>query len=151
MIGFLSAEQCTAVLMVNCFGRIGCNDGFNTYVFPTGYVFDGSAVYCQSLQGSKVNIMRSNPRVCLEVEDIQTYQRWKSVMVNGIFEELSTVRDRYYAIKVFSGHMIRVKMNENALLAQDPKQWLRDLSRSGKRIVLYRIRIEELTGRFEDA
>lgn len=150
MIGFLSAEQCSAVLMVHCFGRIGCNDGFNTYIFPTGYVFDGSAVYFQSLPGTKISIMRNHPRVCLEVEDIQTYQRWKTVMVNGVFEELKKVRDRYYAIKVFSGHMMRVKPGENAMLGRDPRKWLRDLTRSDKKIVLYRIRIEELTGRFED-
>ncbi|WP_250889210.1 pyridoxamine 5'-phosphate oxidase family protein [Mesorhizobium sp. dw_380] len=33
--------------------------------------------------------MRDNPRVCLQVDDVGSAHGWKSVVVEGVFEELS--------------------------------------------------------------
>ena len=142
MVGFLNEDECRKLLAHNIFAHIGCNDGFNTYVFPSNYVFDGSYIYCHSLIGSKIQVMRENKRVCLQTESIKNHSHWKSVMVHGYFEELLEERDRYYAIKLFDKHMLGIKVSE-VLLGQGISS-LKDSTP-----VFYRISLDELTGRFE--
>ena len=42
-----------------------------TYVVPVTYAYDGEAIYAHSLEGLKLALMRKNPHVCFEVEDVQ--------------------------------------------------------------------------------
>ena len=52
-------------------GRLGCvNDG-EPYVVPINYFFEGGSVYSHSLPGHKIEILRSHPRACLQVDDIE--------------------------------------------------------------------------------
>ena len=49
-------------------GRIGCRDGGETYVVPVIYAYDGEALYAYSVEGRKIRAMRSDPKVCFEVD-----------------------------------------------------------------------------------
>jgi uncharacterized protein len=71
MIEYLTREQAASLLVAHSFGHIGCNDGFNTYVYPTNYVFEGNYIYCHSMPGTRIAIMRINKKVCLQVDEIQ--------------------------------------------------------------------------------
>jgi nitroimidazol reductase NimA-like FMN-containing flavoprotein (pyridoxamine 5'-phosphate oxidase superfamily) len=142
MIGYLGKEESKRLLQKNNFGHIGCNDGFNTYVYPTNYVFDGKHIYCHSLVGSKINVMRGNTRICLQTENITKSSHWTSVMVLGHFEELKEERDRLYAVKLFDKHLLSIKVSET-LLAHGITS-LKDSTP-----VFYRISVEEISGRYE--
>src|SRR5439155_1371538 len=39
--------------------------------------------------GQKIEWMRSNPKVCVEVEEIARQSEWMSVIANGLYQELS--------------------------------------------------------------
>ena len=150
MIGYLNRKQSQSVLDTNCFGHIGCNDGFNTYIYPTSYVFDGIHILCKSLPGAKIAIMRVNKRLCFQVDEIIDSMNWKSVMAMGDYEELEDSRERYYAIKAFAAHSLRLKVSETALPPAGANQHAPGNPAHEKQPIIYRIRLVEIYGRFEN-
>ena len=149
MIEYLTREQATTLLTVNSFGHIGCNDGFNTYVYPINYVFDGNCIFCHSLPGAKISTMRINRRVCLQVDEICAAEDWKSVMVLGQYEEVEDARERYQAIKAFAEHGMHLKISSEALATDSDLLRPQGLQQKMK-LLIYRIRIAEITGRREN-
>ena len=146
MIGKLTATEIQEVLAKNTLGRIGCNDGYNTYVIPINYVYDGKYILCHSQFGMKIQIMRQNPRVCFEVDEIIHFNNWKSVVALGEYQELIKERDRYNAMQFLINKMLHIKISETA--RPDGMYDNPPLTETTKPII-YRIYIEETSGRFE--
>jgi uncharacterized protein len=88
MIGDLSANQIDEVLRSEVIGRIGCTAQGWPYVVPITYVYDGQFVYGHSSEGLKLRIMRENPLVCFEVEQIRSIRNWRCVVARGQFSQL---------------------------------------------------------------
>jgi len=149
MIGHLTIEESKEILAENIFGHIGCNDGTNTYVYPTNYVYDGKYVYCHSMPGSKIMVMRFNKRVCLQVDVLKDDTNWKSVMLMGNYEELDNERERYYAMKRFVDHMLHLKITERGIMPEYTEQRLLHYSTGNFKPVIYRISSDQITGRYE--
>ncbi len=149
MIGKLTEEQIEQILKENVFGHLGCNDGYNTYVYPVNYVYDGNFILCHSTAGSKIEIMRQNKRVCLQVEEIINLAQWKSVLVQGTFQELVEERERYTVMKAFVDKDLHQKISatpSSHTTGNSMHQYLYGNTRP----VFYRIVIDEKNGRFED-
>jgi nitroimidazol reductase NimA-like FMN-containing flavoprotein (pyridoxamine 5'-phosphate oxidase superfamily) len=89
MIEELSAAQIEQLLHEQVIGRIGCHAAGRTYVVPITYAYIDGAIVCHTGNGQKVEMMRENPNVCFEVEDLHRLPRWASVIVHGRYEELS--------------------------------------------------------------
>jgi uncharacterized protein len=85
----LSFKECEAELMTAQFGRLGCARDDQPYVVPISFVVADGYVYSFSLPGKKLNLMRANPRVCLQIDTVIGADDWTSVVVVGHFEELS--------------------------------------------------------------
>jgi nitroimidazol reductase NimA-like FMN-containing flavoprotein (pyridoxamine 5'-phosphate oxidase superfamily) len=88
MIGELLPSQIEQILHEQVIGRIGCHASGRTYVVPVTYVYDGSSILGHTAVGLKVQMMRENPMVCFEVEDLRHLPRWSSVIAQGRYEEL---------------------------------------------------------------
>ena len=88
MIGELGSQQIEQVLHEQVIGRIGCHARDRTYVVPVTYAYDGSSIVSHTGEGLKVQMMRENPIVCFEVEDLRQLPRWSSVIAHGRYEEL---------------------------------------------------------------
>jgi nitroimidazol reductase NimA-like FMN-containing flavoprotein (pyridoxamine 5'-phosphate oxidase superfamily) len=151
MIGKLSIEQIEEILAENIFGRIGCNDGKKTYVVPVNYVYDGKYIIGHSMQGMKIDMMRRNPLVCFEVDEIKDFTNWKSVIVWGQFQELSNEQDRYHAMQLFVDKTLRLKISETAIPPEFTDKRVHPRSAGNIKPVIYRILISEKTGRYEKA
>jgi uncharacterized protein len=149
MIGTLNKEQIEEVLTQNVLGRIGCNDGLRTYVVPVNYVYDGKCIICHSIPGLKIEMMRRNPEVCFEVDEMKTFTNWRSVIAWGRYQELSDERDRYYAMKFFVDKMMHIKISATALAAGTHAQ-NEHPAHINMRPVVYRIILNEKSGRFEN-
>jgi nitroimidazol reductase NimA-like FMN-containing flavoprotein (pyridoxamine 5'-phosphate oxidase superfamily) len=149
MIGKLSDEQIEEVLKENVVGRIGCSDGNKTYVVPVNYVYDGKFIIGHSLAGLKIQMMRKNPEVCFEVDEIQGLTNWKSVIAWGQYQELTEERDRYYAMKLFVDRMIHLKISEAAIPPEITENRVHPRSPGNIKPVIYRIAIHEFTGKYE--
>lgn len=150
MIGILSGEQIEEVLKQNIIGRIGCNDGRKTYIVPINYVYDGKFIIAHSLIGMKINMMRKNPDVCFEVDEMKSLTNWKSVIAWGQYQELTDEHDRYYAMKAFIDRMIHLKISESAVLPETTLKTIHPNSQAHIKPIIFRIIINEKTGRFEN-
>ena len=149
MIGILSTEASKEILQSNILGRIGCYDGSRIYVVPVNYVFDGKYIIAHSVVGMKIQIMRKNPQVCFEVDVMKSMTHWKSVIVWGQYQELNNERERYAAMKLFVERTMHMKISETAIPPELSENRVHPRSPGNIRPVVYRIVIEEITGRYE--
>ena len=75
-------------------GRLGCIDNQEPYVVPINYLADDDTIYSHSLPGRKIDAMRSHPRACLQVDQIDDDFHWRSAIAFGNFEEITLPADR---------------------------------------------------------
>ena len=150
MIGNLTNEQIEEVLKENVLGGIGCNDGKKIYVVPINYIYDGKFIIAHSVAGMKIQMMRKNPDVCFEVDEMKSFTNWKSVIAWGEYLELTDERDRYYAMKLFVDRMMHMKISETAIPPEIAEKRVHLHSPGNIRPIVYRIVITEKTGRFEN-
>jgi nitroimidazol reductase NimA-like FMN-containing flavoprotein (pyridoxamine 5'-phosphate oxidase superfamily) len=85
----MSRAECNDALTRGKVGRLACSYDNQPYVLPLNFAFDGgSYVYFFTTLGRKVEWMRSNPLVCLEIDEVKNHNHWSSVVVLGTYEEL---------------------------------------------------------------
>ena len=149
MIGRLRDDEIKELLLSSVMGRLGCNDGEKMYVVPINYVYDGKYIIAHSLVGMKIEMMRKNPNVCFEVDEVKDFTNWKSVIAWGEYQELVAERERYAAMKLFVDRMLRMKISETAAPPELSEQRVHPRSPGNIRPVIYRILLSEKTGRFE--
>lgn len=90
----MSEEEVLELLREAKIGRLGCIDNGEPYVVPINYVFEDGSVYSHSLPGHKIDILRSHPRACLQVDDIENDFCWRSAIAYGNFEEIHEPSER---------------------------------------------------------
>jgi nitroimidazol reductase NimA-like FMN-containing flavoprotein (pyridoxamine 5'-phosphate oxidase superfamily) len=102
---------------------------------------DGDFVYAFSTVGQKIEWMRKNPLVCVEVEDIADKQNWTTLVIFGTYEELPDVPE-------FEDERTRAR----DLLGKSPSWWQPAYFVGAERKdfeevpVFFRIKIDRLTG-----
>jgi hypothetical protein len=151
MLGTLTPAQINEVLENNITGRLGCTDGQKIYIVPINYAFNGTYLVAHSREGMKINMMRQNPHVCFEVEELDNPANWRSVIAWGDYEEVTDPKEKYYAMKFLVSHLMHVKISETAGIQEMEKELAQAQAHVTEQIrpILYRIRIKEKTGRFE--
>ena len=88
MINEMSEKECRTVLTRSSIGRLGCALENQPYVVPIYFAYESECVYVLSTFGQKVEWMRANPKVCIQVDEIANECQWVSVIANGIYKEL---------------------------------------------------------------
>lgn len=143
MLGTLDQKQIDRVLSSGTVGRIGVHGDGRTYVVPVTYVFDGDSVYCHSAMGLKIRMMRGDPEVCFEVEEIDDMANWRSVIAWGRYEELKGDLAAA-AMNLLVSRLSPLTASETAGPAG------RTAGRAGNgEEISFRIRLADRTGRFE--
>lgn len=89
MIVDLTKNECEKVLASNRYGHLGCVDGDEPYVVPITYVYQGGFLYGYTHEGHKIETLRKNPKMCVQVEHVASEHEWESVMCWGLFEEIT--------------------------------------------------------------
>ncbi len=84
----MSEAECRQALREASHGRLGCASDNHPYVVPIYFSFDGGHLYSFTTLGQKIEWMRSNPYVCLEIDKRYSHDDWMSVIVFGRYEEL---------------------------------------------------------------
>lgn len=152
MLGTLSQQQIDELLNRNVTGRIGCHDGDRIYVVPVSYAYNEKYIIAHSREGLKIEMMRKNPKVCFEVDEIHDLSNWKCVIAQGVYEEITDERERYYAMKFLVSRLKHLKISETAKLPHMAIEG--DVTEdvpAEMRPIVYRIRLESVSGRFESA
>lgn len=92
--------DCYKVINKQFIGRLAtCAEG-QSYIVPVQYAVSQGLIYSFSMPGRKIDNMRDNPKVCLQVDEIQDPRRWKSVIIEGRFAELQNADGRQRAWEV---------------------------------------------------
>ncbi len=104
----LSNLECTRLLSGNRLAHLACAKDGKPYVVPIYFAYAENYLYAFSMPGKKIEFMRANPEVSLIVEERGHGREWKSVLVEGRFEELPDrighKRERDHAWSLLSKH-----------------------------------------------
>lgn len=85
----MSRHECGRLVSTSRIGRLACCRNDEPYVVPIYYAIAGTCLYSFSMPGKKIEWMRLNPKVCVLVEEMVNAQRWRSVVIEGRYQELS--------------------------------------------------------------
>src|ERR1022692_4174617 len=89
----MSRERCLRELAGARLARLACAHENQPYVVPVylAYHEASGCLYGFTTPGQKVEWMRANPLVCVEVDEVAAYDQWVSVIAFGRYEELPEV------------------------------------------------------------
>lgn len=147
MLGELNNDQIDNVLYSQVLGRLACTDGNQPYIVPVTYLYDGTYIYGQSNEGAKLKILRKNPSVCFEVDRLFNMRNWQSVILFGKFEELKGEESEKAREKLFDHVFPLMTSSTIHPFGHEVTAEVDDSSRV--KHIMYRIKIEKKTGRFE--
>ncbi|GAB3644165.1 pyridoxamine 5'-phosphate oxidase family protein [Spirosoma arcticum] len=139
MLHDLSPEVTDYLLSSQLYGRLCCAADGQVLVLPVTYLYDGQAIYGQIREGTKTRLMRKNPTVCFEVDELRSPSCWQSVVVQGVYEELQGDERLNAEQQLGPGRVAPLKLvaaDDTDVTAPEP-------------MVVYRIRIVSKTGRSE--
>lgn len=150
MIGTLSSTEIENLLNRQLVGRIGCRDNNSVYIVPISYAYDGTAIFCHSLEGKKLELMRNNPEVCFQVDEMEDMANWKSVVTWGTFEELTNASERNAALDNLLSRKLPIRSSVTTHLG---KTWpfVGNGSNGYNEItgVIFKIHLKGKSGKFE--
>jgi uncharacterized protein len=137
----LSEAECRAFLKRAHIGRLACALDDQPYVVPISVVYEDDFIYSFSTIGQKIQWMRKNPKVCVELDELTAQSRWISVIATGLYQELRVPQfetERAHAHK---------------LLERQSRWWLNALAERQIKTddelidpLFFRIRVESLSG-----
>lgn len=148
MLGVLTIEEIENTIKGQIVGRIGCHADGITYVIPMSYAYDGEYVYGHSHEGMKIDMMRSNPEICFEVDEMTDMANWKCVVMWGTYEELHDPTERKVALQHLINRVLPLNSSETTHLTPNwpfPEEHIEDIGG-----VVFRIQLKNKTGRFEN-
>ena len=163
MLGELDKNQIEDFLKTEFIGRIGCYADGKVYVVPVTYVYENGYIYGHTKDGLKIQMMRNNPNVCFEIDRMKNMRNWESVIAYGIFEELKgdeskngleILLKRLVSIWRETSPSIEPDSHDNADYETFAFQYsflapfLHSLDNADYETVVYRIKINEVTGKF---
>lgn len=95
----LNRDEALELLDASLVAHIGVISGGSPYVTPMSYVRDGDRLLFRTEAGKKLDALRANPAVCIEVSnfDDQTGD-WASVIVTGVASEVTDEHSKQVAV-----------------------------------------------------
>ena len=121
------------------YGHLACSNDDVPYVVPVHFAYDPPGVFIYTTEGKKAEMIRRNPRVCLQAEDVHDRRNWKSVIVNGDANQIMTEEERSRALELIT------KVNPTLTPAVSIR-WMDSWVRENVEVIL-KINPESKTGR----
>ena len=140
MIKNLNDNEAREFLHDQKFGHLGCVlESGEPYVIPVNYLFKEDGIYLHSLPGQKLDALRANGKICLQVEKIGDSCQWQSAIAFGEFQKVKRMNKKIEILKEFSARFEHLTPVE----AMMEEQW----NLGG--LVVFRINIKQITGMAE--
>lgn len=144
LIRNMTEAECLDLLARGRLGHLGCVHLNQPYVVPIYFAYEGRCLYAFTTLGQKIEWMRYNPLVCVEVDEVEGPERWKSVIAFGRFEELASLPDwkdpSLHALELLNKHAGWWKPGTATAFDRDPAEPLTP--------IFYRIPIDRVSGRW---
>lgn len=106
------------------------------YAVPVGYGYLDDTLYFASGEGRKLRAIERHPPVCLTITDVETFHRWRSVVVTGRAVPVTSAAGRATVIQAF----VKQRRPGNRLLTAG----------DGTRLLsarMFRVDIDDMQGR----
>lgn len=84
----MSYRDCMALVKKQWLARLACAEADIPYVVPIQYAFANDRLYFFTLPGKKLEIMRRNPNVCVQIDKLKSKHSWKCVIIDARFIDL---------------------------------------------------------------
>ncbi len=149
MLGSLTSVEIEQLLSDGLYGRLACTDGEDVYLVPISYLYHDGFIIAHSREGKKISMMRQHQAVCFEVDAIKEMCNWQTVIVNGTYEEITDEAERCRAMQLMVEHLMKLKISETARPPHLEANRMHPVREDGTPVVVFRIRIQEKSGRFE--
>jgi nitroimidazol reductase NimA-like FMN-containing flavoprotein (pyridoxamine 5'-phosphate oxidase superfamily) len=149
MLRELNNTQIEALLKDQLIGRIGCHSAETMYVVPVNYVYDGTDIYCHSVKGMKIDMMRENPQICFEVDNIKDVTNWQSVIAWGKFEEITEMGEKQEVLQKLTDRITPFIMDDSVTREHGFVEEESDVGTIVE-LIIYKIIVSKKTGRFEN-
>ncbi|MDX1462273.1 MAG: pyridoxamine 5'-phosphate oxidase family protein [Marinirhabdus sp.] len=150
MIKTLDTKENMLLLSSHYIGSLGYIFENRTFVVPITYFYneEQNNIIGYSAMGHKINALRKNNAVCLSVTDIDSVNHWKSVLVQGRYQE----EEGSTAIALLHQFSLGVK----DLILRKEMRDLDFISQFSSKIhkddmpIIFTISIDEITGRMRN-
>ena len=137
----MTEQECRAMLAGTHVARLACARNNQPYIVPIHVDLDHEFLYSFATQGLKIEWMRKNPLVGLEVDEFLPPTHWASVVVFGRYEELPYVPEyedlRRIGQELFQKHAMWWQPAAVPLPGHEQRP-----------PIVFRIRIDRMTGRW---
>jgi hypothetical protein len=142
LIHDMTREMSVDLLKRTHIGRLGCAQDLQPYVIPILFAYHREFIYSFATIGKKIEWMRANPLVCVEVDEIVSRHEWQTVVIFGRYQELPATPEFH-----------RTRMVAHDLLAKTAMWWepgyAKTLHKGEERPLeptYFRISISEISG-----
>ncbi|MBA2305601.1 MAG: pyridoxamine 5'-phosphate oxidase family protein [Acidobacteria bacterium] len=136
----MTEQECRTMLVRMDVARLACARNGQPYVVPIHVYLDGTFLYGYATLGQKIEWMRQNPLVCVEIDERTSHGEWASAVVFGHYEELTRTPEHEGSRKV-----------AERLFQKRPSWWepasVPVLNQERRTPIVFRIRIGRVTGR----
>jgi uncharacterized protein len=162
----MTKSECLSAIARARLGRLACARENQPYVVPIYFAYEEPYLYGFTTLGLKIEWMRSNPLVCVELDEMDGHDQWTSVIVFGRYEELPETFEtkqadphdhgagRQAARPASMEVAERERQHAHELLQRHPEWWEPGCTSRKQRTpagaatpIFYRIRIDRITGR----
>jgi nitroimidazol reductase NimA-like FMN-containing flavoprotein (pyridoxamine 5'-phosphate oxidase superfamily) len=93
LIQEMTEAECATILARTRLGRLACAHQNQPYIVPIYFAYEQPYLYAFTTPGQKIEWMRYNPLVCVEVDEVEDNEHWTSVVISGRYEELQRMPD----------------------------------------------------------
>jgi nitroimidazol reductase NimA-like FMN-containing flavoprotein (pyridoxamine 5'-phosphate oxidase superfamily) len=136
----MTPKECRDMLVRTNVARLACVRNNQPYIVPIHVDLDQEFLYSFATEGLKIDWMRQNPLVCLEIDELSPRTHWASVVVFGCYEELPQLPEyedqRRVAEQLFQRHPMWWQPASVPVAGHEPRA-----------PIVFRIRIDRMTGR----
>jgi nitroimidazol reductase NimA-like FMN-containing flavoprotein (pyridoxamine 5'-phosphate oxidase superfamily) len=143
LISEMSDDDCRSLIARLGFGRLACSFRNQPYIVPLYFAYEPDRLYGFTTVGQKVEWMRANPLVCVEVDEVLSHLHWSSVVILGRYEELPDTPEYNDA-----RHQVQLELEKRSMWWQTA--YAASQARDGTNTpnpLFYCIHIKQVTGR----
>lgn len=134
----LSRDDCIALLERQRVGRLAYTFKDRVDVEPIAYVWDVDTLFMRTGPGIKLDTIKRNPWVALEVDDVRGLFDWESVVVKGTVYFLRAAGTEFDQATYQRGIRALRRIEPRFGTPDDPL---------GDRTMLFRIHVDTISGR----
>ena len=150
MIQDLATKEGKQLLSDNYIGHLAFIAGEWPYSIPITYYYNAAKnmIISYAAEGHKIEAMRTNPNVSLEVNEINSVSTWRSVLAHGKFEELQGIDARYH-LHEFAEGVKAIILRKEGKDARAISEFSCKME-SNQNPIVFRIVVDEMTAKFRE-